>query len=266
MKKTNKKLKIGLALGGGGARGLSHIGILKVFEENGIKIDYIAGTSIGAMIGAFYAYSENAKEIENLALQTNWKKVVSLIDPSIHQGILNGDKVKKYIKNFIGKNTKFSDLKIPFSAVATNLKTGKPVVLKKGNVASAVRASISFPLIFRPVKLKGKILSDGGLCMPIPVEVVKNMGADFVIAVNLDGDYKTLNKSNQFGFTQIADSSINILKYYLANSNAKYADFVFIPKVGRFGLSQFLRAKEIIKEGEKTAKNQIKSLKKALNT
>ena len=234
MKRKNKKLKIGLALGGGGARGLAHIGILKVLEENGIEADFIAGTSIGAMIGAFYSHTKDAKKVENLALFTDWKKVVSLIDPSIHQGILNGKKVEAYIEEFIGK-TSFKNLKIPFCAVATDLKTGKPVVLCKGNVVPAVRASISLPLVFKPVKLKGKVLSDGGLSVPIPVDVVKNMGADFVIAVNLDGDYKTTNKDEEFGFTKIADSSINILRYHLANSNIKNADFVVTPKVGKFG-------------------------------
>ena len=264
MKKNNNKLKVGLALGGGGARGLSHIGVLNILSDAGIKIDYIAGTSIGAMIGAFYAFSKNSKDIESLALSTDWKKVLTLIDPTIHQGILNGDKVKQYIKDFMGDKS-FSDLQIPLAIVATDLKTAESVVFKKGNVILALRASISLPLIFKPVMIKNRILSDGGLSVPIPVDVVRDMGADIVIAVNLDNIYMFENDSDDFGFYKIANNSINILRYHLANSNVKNADFVINPKVARFGIGQFLDAKDIIKEGEKATKKEINKILKIIN-
>ncbi len=260
---NDKKPKIGLALGGGGARGLAHIGVIKVLEENNIPIDFIAGSSAGAMIGAFYAYSKNIKKVEKVALSTDWRKALSLVDPSMHQGILGGDKVKKFIEDFIGE-VSFDNLKIPLSVVATNLKTGNPEIIKKGNVASSLRASISLPIIFKPVKLKGKFLTDGGLSMPIPAEAVRNMGADFVIAVNLDADNHINGKNNDFGFYKIANISINILRYHLANSNIKNADFVISPKVGKFGIGQFLDAKKIIKEGVVAAKKDIKKLKDLL--
>lgn len=259
----NKKPKIGLALSGGGARGLAHIGVIEILEKNNIPIDFIAGSSAGAVIGAFYAYLKDIKKVKKVALATDWRKALSLIDPSMHQGILSGDKVKKFLEDFLGKAS-FEDLKIPLSVVATDLKTGKPEIIKKGNVVDSLRASISLPIIFRPVKFKGKFLTDGGLSVPVPVDIVKEMGADFVIAVNLDADGIINGKNGDFGFYKIANISINILRYHLANSNVKNADFVISPKVGKFGISQFLDAEKIIKEGAKETKKDIKKLKNLL--
>ncbi len=257
--------KIGLALGSGGPRGLAHIGVIKVLEENNIPIDFIAGSSIGAMIGGFYAATKDIKQVEKIALGTDWKVILSVLDPSFRQGLLGGDKAKNFIENYIGK-THFEELKIPLSVVATNLKNGDVVVLDEGEVTSAIRASISLPLVFKPVELKGKLLADGGLSLPVPVNVVKKMGADLVIAVNLDADYFTNgdNENSTYGFYKIADNSIALLRHHLAYWNVRDADIVINPHVRGATLRQsfFLDGKDFILAGEEATKKILPQLKK----
>jgi NTE family protein len=259
-----KKIKVGLALGSGGAKGLSHIGVIKVLEENNIPIDFIAGSSIGALIGGVYAASKNIRELEEVVLSTDWKKIFSLIDPAFKGGLLGGDKVKNFIKKYIGKEN-FEELLIPFSAVATNIQNGKPVIFSKGDVATAIRASISFPLLFRMVKSEGDVLADGGLSLPVPVSVVKDMGADVVIAVNLDGGY--FNEEHQrrkMKFYDIANNSLNILRYHLATHNSEEADVVVLPKTGDVYWNKFVHGENVISSGEKAMQEKIKDLKKII--
>ena len=181
--------KVGLALGGGAARGLAHIGVLDVLQKEGIPIDMIAGTSAGAVVGAIYAWNQDTARIKKEALEVNWRKVAPLIDPSLPKsGLIKGKKIKDLLASYIGGNIKFSDLKIPFACVATDIDTGEEVVIDQGSVPEALRASISIPGIFTVVKREGRYLVDGGLTNPVPVNVVKRMGADFIIAVNVIPD------------------------------------------------------------------------------
>jgi len=257
------KPKIGLALGSGGPRGLAHIGVLKVLIKHNIPIDFIAGSSIGAMVGGFYAILKDINKIEKISLNVNWRQVMNLIDPTLNLGFITGNKVKKYLESYIDR-TNFKDCKIPFSVVATDIKHGDTVVINKGEVASAIRASISLPLIFRPIHQESEMLTDGGLSMPVPVEVVKKMGADIVIAVNLDNDYFTNNKNGKLGFYRIAYNSIYLLRHHLAVANIKDADVVINPKVGNARWDNFLNSKEIIAAGEEAATKMLPKLKKLL--
>lgn len=184
MNKT-KKPKIGLALGSGAARGLTHIGVLKAIEERGIKIDYISGCSIGALIGGAYAMGMSVEEIETIALQTNWKLMAKMFSPTFSfSALLNDNYINEFFHTWFGDTT-FDKLKIPFSAIATDIQTGKMVILEKGSLLTAVRASISVPLILSPVKVGKHKLVDGGLVNPIPVDIVRAKKMDKVIAVNL---------------------------------------------------------------------------------
>jgi len=259
----SRRPKIGLALGSGGPRGLAHIGVIKALEENNIPIDFIAGSSIGAMVGGFYAATRDIQYVERVALGTDRRTMFSLLDPSFRQGLLAGDKVKKFIENHLDGIT-FDDLAVPLSVVATNIKNGDIVVINKGKVASAIRASISLPLVFKPVEIKRQLLADGGLSAPVPVEVVRTMGADFVIAVNLDADYfaDKNNKNDTFGFYKIADNSINLLRHHLARWNVKGADVVISPRVGNANWSNFWDGKDIILAGKRTTKKALPQLKK----
>ncbi|GAI40102.1 unnamed protein product, partial [marine sediment metagenome] len=180
-----KERKIGLALSGGGARGLAHIGVLEVLQKEGIPIDMIAGTSAGALIGAIYARGKDANLIKNKVLGLDWKRLASLVDLALpRSGFIGGKKVTNLLREFIGGDIKFGDLKIPLTCVATDIITGEEVAIKEGSVLQAVRASISIPALFTVVKWKGRYLVDGGLVNPVPVSVLKEMGADFIIAVN----------------------------------------------------------------------------------
>jgi len=255
-----KKPKIGLALGSGGARGLAHIGVIKILEEKNVPIDFIAGSSIGALVGGLYAATKDIKRVEKIALGINWRQMLRFIDFSFHQGFIGGGKVKRFIEDNVGK-ANFEDCKIPLSIVATDLKTGEIVVINKGKIAPAIRSSISFSLVFKPIELEDRLLADGGLSLPVPVSVVREMGADIVIAVNLDTNYFESNYKDELGFYKIAISSINLLRYHLASWNIVDADVVINPKFGYVNITKFLNGKDLIIEGEKAAREALPQLR-----
>ncbi|MGB6607156.1 MAG: patatin-like phospholipase family protein, partial [Atribacterota bacterium] len=181
-----KGLKIGLALGSGSARGLAHVGVIMALEAYNIPIDIISGTSIGSVIGGLYASGATVKQLEEVALSIKKSKTLFMIDPVVpRSGLISGDRIEKMLNQFALKDKTFDDLKIPFAAVATDIESGAEVILNQGKVIDAVRASISIPGIFTPVKYQDYYLVDGGVVDPVPVDVVKMMGADIIIAVNL---------------------------------------------------------------------------------
>jgi len=261
MQKTYQP-KIGLALGSGGAKGLAHIGVIKALEENNIPIDFIAGSSIGSMIGGFYAAGLSIKEIEGIALSTDWRRVFStLFEPSFKKGLIGGEKVKSFIEGYInGKD--FESCKVPFAAVATDLKTGEVIILDNGKMAPAIRASISIPLVFKPVEINGRVLADGGLSAPVPVEIVRNMGADIVIAVNLDRYYYDEKWSP--GWYDIANDSLNILRHHLALHDTKSADISIEIDTGKSYWYQFVNGQNKILAGEKSMKELLPRLQEMI--
>ncbi|RKY42512.1 MAG: hypothetical protein DRP85_02540 [Candidatus Makaraimicrobium thalassicum] len=181
------KPKTGLVLGSGAARGLAHIGVIKALREEGASIDMIAGTSIGALVGACYARKGEISKFEKLVLGTDWRRLFQLADLNLvfmFKGFVHGEKVKELLKTIIG-DIQFKDLKIPLAVVAADVNTGEEVLIKEGSVIEAVRASISMPVIFIPVKFGDRFLCDGGTVNPLPVNVVKEMGAASVIACNV---------------------------------------------------------------------------------
>lgn len=179
--------KIGLALGSGSARGGAHIGVIKALSDAGIRVDYVAGTSVGALVGAVFA-SGRINTLEDVILRLDWKGIIYFFDMVFpRSGLIDGNKIADFIRRHVeGKN--IEDLTLPFCAVSTDLATGNEVVIKEGDIIEAVRASISVPGIFTPVRKGGMNLVDGGLVNPVPVNVVRQMGADFVIAVDLNHD------------------------------------------------------------------------------
>jgi NTE family protein len=181
----NNPIKVGLALGSGAARGLTHIGALKAIEEKGIKISYISGTSMGALIGGAYALGFSVKELEKIALQTDWKLMAKLFSPTFPvSSLMNTSYLTEFLNTLYGNKT-FEDLRIPFSAIATDIQTGKMVVIDSEDLLTAIRASCSMPLVCSPVAFGKYKLVDGGLVNPTPIDIVKNMKMDKVIAVNL---------------------------------------------------------------------------------
>jgi NTE family protein len=264
MKTTNKKSttpRIGLALGSGGSRGLAHIGVIKILEQHGIKIDLIAGTSIGAMIGGFYAAGIDTPALEKIVQETNWRMVFSLVDPHLKQGLIGGEKVKRFIEKQIDKKI-IEDCLIPFAAVATDIKTGEITHINSGSLSQAIRASISIPLVFKPLKIDNRMLADGGLSAPVPVETARQMGADIVIAVNLDKHaFDDTWKPKMLG---IAQNSLDILRHHLALENSKSADIIINIDSGKNYWYQFANGQEKITTGENAALEILPKLKELI--
>ena len=178
---------IGLALGSGSARGWAHIGVIRALAEAGIEIKYVAGTSIGSLVGAAFALNKT-DVLEDFARQLDWKQIVSFMDVTFpRSGLIDGEKVTDFFRSHV-QEINIEELSLPYCAVATELTTGREVVLNGGDLIDAIRASISVPGIFTPVKKNDGFLIDGGLVNPVPVSVVRNMGADYVIAIDLNAD------------------------------------------------------------------------------
>ncbi len=180
-------MKIGLALGSGGARGLAHIGVIQALEKLDIKIDFISGSSMGALVGAIYASQGSLEPLKSLVEETTWASVAHLFFPTFSKGgLVTGKRVVELLEETIQVRD-FADLKIPLAVETTDLHTGTLNTITRGNLIDAVRASISIPLVFTPVPIQDKLLVDGGLLSPVPIQTVRDLGADFVIAVNVLG-------------------------------------------------------------------------------
>ena len=185
-----RKPKIGLALGGGSARGWAHIGVLQALEKQGIKPDVIAGTSIGALVGASYA-SGRLEELQHWVSKLTWQQVVGFLDPSFSGGLIAGKKLFDFFKSHIHIEN-IEELSLPYGAVATDLDTGQEVWFQHGPLLPAIRASVALPGLFTPVQDESRWLLDGGLVNPVPVSLCRALGAELVVAVDLNSDL--LNK------------------------------------------------------------------------
>jgi len=186
-KQSKRHPGIGLALGSGSARGLAHIGVIRAIKDAGIHVDYVAGTSIGAAIGAVYALGK-LDSLQDAYLAMDWKNIAYFFDVVFPKsGIIDGKKAADFMREYV-RSECIEELPLPFTAVATELDSGEEVVLETGDVIDAVRASISVPGMFTPVRRNGQVLLDGGLVNPVPVSVARAMGADIVIAVDINHD------------------------------------------------------------------------------
>jgi predicted acylesterase/phospholipase RssA len=182
-------MRLGLALGSGAARGFSHIGVLMALDKHRIHPDYISGTSIGAAIGALYCSGMSPKEMREFALNTDWESMIDFTVPK--SGMISGHRIERLMQE-LTRNCSFSDLRIPLSIIAADVRNSQKVVFQSGNVAKAVRASISVPGVFKPVKIDNHLLVDGGIVDPLPVSALEAMGADRTIGVDLSIDFKSI--------------------------------------------------------------------------
>lgn len=222
--------EFGLALGSGGVRGLAHVGVLKILEANNVKIQAIAGSSIGALVGALYAAYPKANALEQFFFDNcNWQKGFDLLDPSLSGGFLHGNKIEKFFTDFLAGKT-FEQLEIPLTIVTTDLASGKEFLITSGLVSSAIRASISAIPIFTPVQIDELLLADGGLSNPVPDNVVKGMGASNVIAVNLNTIAFKTEPLKTNSMPAIMLRSINVLQYNLANHSINDTDILIEPE------------------------------------
>ncbi|WP_138415038.1 patatin-like phospholipase family protein [Aquibacillus sediminis] len=246
-----RKPKIGLALGSGGAKGFSHLGVIKVLVDHGINIDLIAGSSMGAFVGSLYGAGQ---EVDNLyRLATTFKRKYFLDFTVPKMGFIQGDRIKEYIRLFT-YNKNLEDFKIPVGVVATNLHTGEKKVFYRGNAADAVRASISIPGVFVPMKIKNDIYIDGGVIDRVPISVAREMGADIVIGV--DCAHFTANADVQ-SIYDVMLQSIDIMQDELISYNEGDADLMLKPDVSIYSSRAFTNTIDIITKGEKEAESKI---------
>ncbi|MFH1259844.1 MAG: patatin-like phospholipase family protein [Elusimicrobiota bacterium] len=273
------KLQIGLALGSGMAYGYTAIGLLKVLEKENIPIDLIGGTSIGALIGSFYAAGKSIDELEEIAksITKQWLIRNFLTDLSISRsGLFGGQKILKFLYSILG-DREFSQLSLPFFCIATDILTGEAVVLDKGKVYQAVRASISLPGIFKPYYHQDKYFVDGGLIEPVPAQKLKEAGADIVLSLNLISrslahkkfllslvPNKSKLSNGMPNILEVIMKSIYIMEYEISTAKAEQGEVVFSPDVSNFNSLELHRAPELIKIGEETAAGQIDQIKKLL--
>lgn len=289
---TGKRKQIGLALGGGGSRGFAHIGVLKVFDDESIPVDIIAGTSIGAVIGGAYASGlKPAELIEKVAqivetplarlsvfkamgetppqemgitdkiglfFKSQWLFAQALFNP----GMMDEKDFQAVIDHFI-PDIGIEETKIPFRAVATDLKTGTEVVLSEGPLRRAVAASCAVPGFMPPVREGEMVLVDGGTVNMLPCSAVRSRGADIVIGIDVDRDISAEGEfSNAIDvYTRAAE----IGSFHLANLSLKDADLVIRPKVGHVKWFELLNSMEIIEEGERCARGSVEAVKKLLS-
>jgi NTE family protein len=263
LKSGKSQKKVGLALGSGVARGLAHIGVLKVLEQEGIPIDMIAGTSMGALIGALYAQGKDVSQIKDLAIGLASKRFTFLVDLTLSKtGLIRGRKIEDKLKLIFG-DTEFGDLKIPFACVATDINNGDEIVIEEGTVWEAIRASSTVPVVLALVKREGRYLVDGTLVNPVPVSIVKAMGADFIIAVNVIPRRETPGKTEPNLFTVVMQT-LYISSYQFIQASLEGADIVIEPKVDEIGYADFHHARECILQGELAAKKAIPEIKRRL--
>lgn len=250
--------KIGLALGAGGLRGLAHVGVLRVLEREKIPIDYIAGCSIGSLIGALYCAGLDSETIYKLAKHLKRRHWLDFVIPKM--GIISGDRVLAMIR-LLTKQKQFEELTIPLSVIATDLGNGREVIFNEGDVATAVRASVSVPGVFVPYQLGEILYVDGAVLNPTPIDVARKMGADIVIAVDLAHKGETGTITNLF---DVIIQAINIMERQMFNQRQEECDILIRPKVAHLSPSSFESIDECVALGEQAAEEFLPEIKRFL--
>lgn len=279
------KPKIGLALGGGGARGGATIGVLKVLKEEGIEVDVVTGTSIGAVAGVYYSagvkpedmivHWENSEVMDHFMTVPLWVRIVGapiLFVPRIfggrdYDGLYKGSAWRDYLAKNLPHGTKnIEDLPIKFGAVCFNLCDGKPYIVRKGNLGKVLQATCAVPSLRKPVDFDGDLLCDGGIICNLPVKQCRQMGADFVIAVNIDEGFKPADEETFRHPTSVAKRMILWGLYDMDRSQEKMADFVIHPDTDGVSLISTRRrdARRSVESGEAAARASIAELKAKL--
>ncbi len=249
---------IAVALGGGGAKGFAHIGVLKVLESHGIKPKIVTGTSAGSFVGSLYASGKTPYQLQQIALSFQESDIRDLT--LNRQGVILGQKLQDYVNKNVGGKP-IEQFPIRFAAVATRLDSGRKADFIKGNAGQAVRASCSIPNVFVPATIGGLKYVDGGLVSPIPVKTAKDMGADIIIAIDISARPDGSKALNMFG---VLDQTLNIMGQQSINQELGQANIVIQPKVGHIGTLDLKSSNATILEGEKAAQLKIRAIQKAV--
>lgn len=251
--------RLGLALGGGFARGIAHIGVLKVLEENGLRPDYLAGTSVGSIIAGGYASGASVEELARIARRVRWKDFARWTVSRM--GLASNERMEIFIRRYF-RALRFEDLRIPLAVVATDLIHGKAVVFISGELGTALRASCAYPGLFLPVAYNGSLLVDGGLVWAVPTKPVADLGADIVVGVPLDAGAGPVNPKS---LVEVVSRSLSIASDTSVPIWREHADLTVEPLVGHYHWDDFDRADELMHAGETAMRHALPHLRELLS-
>ena len=256
-----KVLHLGLALGGGAARGFAHVGVIQVLEEAGIQPDLVVGTSAGSLVAALYASGKNSAQLRRVAETMEEAEITDWMMPILNRGALRGEALARYVNTQVGGRL-IEQMKIPLGIVATDLHNGEPMLFQRGNTGSAVRASSAVPAVFQPVKIGTREYVDGGLVSPVPVRQAREMGANVIIAVDISTDPEGSPASDTF---QILMQTFNIMGKSLNTVLLKDADVVVKPALMGVKSADFAARRKSIEAGREAMLKAMPKLKQVLS-
>ena len=257
-----RRPRLGLALSGGAARGVAHVGVLKALRDCGVRVDYVAGTSAGALVGGAYAAGMSVEQLEEMGRTLRWRDLGRMTLSRL--GVQSSARMEEYLRALLPV-TRFEDLKIPFAAVATDLDTGAAVVMRdEGDVPFAIRASCSLPGWYVPVvDERGRQLVDGGLVANLPTSVARSLGADVVVAVDVNNDGAKFLGPPASAIGVLIQSYLQVQRTAVAHER-HLADLVLSPKVGHIRWDEMTRGEELMAAGEEAARSAVNALKELL--
>lgn len=257
-------MDLGLALSGGAVRGMAHIGVIKYLEEINVDPDIISGTSAGSIVGALFAAGFNSKQLEEIAYDIKWSKILRAIIPPRwpRMGLIDINFLHNILETYL-KGKSFSELKKPFIAIAVDLQQSKPVFIKKGDLLSAILASCAIPGIFTPVERKGLFLVDGGLCHSVPTKPLLDKKVKQLIAVNVNAYHNPSDKPQSI--FEIIYRSIHLMNHQLDILDQNKADYSIVPNLSEIGMWDLNQTQRLIELGYQEAKQELDQFSKKAN-
>jgi NTE family protein len=256
---NKKRPLVGLALGGGMARGCAHIGVLRELEKHHIPIDLIAGTSVGSLIGGAYAAGLSPDQIEKMALTISWNDLGRVTISKL--GFYNSERTEEYIRKHFPV-TEFEKARLPFGAVATDIQTGKMVIFTEGSLPLAIRASCAMPIFYTPVVVNGRMMVDGGLVGHIPASVARLMGADLVIAIDVNSQHLPIPPPTHL--FSVMSQALSVMGRTAVQYLYADADIVIRPQIEQVRPDDLSKAADMITAGEEAARRVIDKIKRSL--
>jgi len=252
--------KFGLALGGGAARGFAHVGVIQVLEEAGLRPDLVVGTSAGSVVAALYASGKNGAQLQQVAETMEEATITDWTVPLLGRGMMRGDALARYVNSKTG-GQRIEDFKMPLGIVATDLHTGQGVLFQRGDVGTAVRASSSVPSVFEPVRIGNREFVDGGLVSPVPVRYARQMGGEYILAVDISSVPEAGKTGDMF---QILMQTFTIMGKSINSFELREADLVVRPNLGNVGSAEFSARRRSIEAGRQAMLQALPKLRAAL--
>lgn len=252
--------RVALVLGGGGARGFAHVGVIRILEQEKIPIDMVVGTSVGSLIGAMFAAVPTGPNLERMVLQLERDDLVDYSFLMMRKGLIIGDRLERFVSEKVAVS-RIEDLKIPFAAVATDIRSGERVILDRGLLARAVHASCALPAVFQPVEIDGRLLVDGGVLESLPVPTAKFLGADVTIAVDIGTRVRNIQSAD---LVTVVIQALSIAGAEMRRHHAREADVLIHPDVDGIGAFDFTQKERCVNAGEAAAREGLSRIREIL--